>query len=161
MAKVKVKPENLGRVLQDTLRLVKRSVVKGVQAGAVSGERLLVSRTPTDRGELRRGWRTRPGGPKVPAVLHNDAPHAGIVEGGARPHPVSREGVESIMGWVRRNIGGDPEQVKRITWGIVRKLRRRGQEGTFFIRDSLDDLSAMTKVQVDARLDALSRRPPR
>lgn len=29
-----------------------------------------------------------------------DAPHAGIIELGARPHPVSREGVEAIARWV-------------------------------------------------------------
>lgn len=136
-------------------------------------------KTPVDRGELRAAWESR-GFPPTPdgataetARLANAAPHAGIIEHGARPHPVSREGVESIRQWVWRNRAkfglvtasgasgrGDrvERQVDAITWGIVRKLRRYGQKPTHFVSNEQGALTRLTKAEVEKQLAALGGR---
>lgn len=105
---IEIKPTRVAKVMARIGMRTFRACWTGAQRGAFMGKRHLVKLSPTDRGDLRRSWRVttkriRPrGGSGRPAILINDAPHAGIIEGGARPHPVSQEGIMSIAGWVAR-----------------------------------------------------------
>lgn len=113
--------------------------------------------TPSDLGQMSKSWRVvnqRRGKGKTGlsqdiCELLNDAPHAGVVESGARPHKVSPEGWWSIYEWVERHFpdaadegggldayGNDPG-FSRITWAIVRKIGREGQKPTHFVRDKM------------------------
>ena len=125
---------------------------RGLGLAAHRSKAEISKRTPVDLGQLRASWRVRPGHGELAAELVNDAPHAGIVELGARPHPVSREGQEAIYEWARRHFGlrgargkvrriqggafEDP-MLRRITMGIVMKIRRKGQRPTYFVRRRL------------------------
>lgn len=148
-------------------RAVYRGMVAGIRRGAFAGKRHMVKASPTDRGDLRRSWRVERGvvptrGDAEPARLVNDAPHAGIVEGGARPHSVNRAGRESLMGWVRRHFPGEPvREQRRIVWGIIKKLRREGQKPTWFVRNSLDILTNLAAVAVQKQLMRVAARRPR
>lgn len=161
-------PSQVPGLIRRINRAVYRGTVAGIRRGAFAGKRHLVPKTPVDRGDLRRSWRvirgatpTR-GGDAIPAQLANDAPHAGIIEGGARPHSVSREGRDSLLRWVRAHFPGESETgQRRIVWGIVKKLKREGQKPTWFIRDSLDDLARLASIEVQKQLMRVAARKPR
>lgn len=84
---------------------VRSAIVKGARSGANAGKAILVKRSPKDTGQLKAAWRVSRGEGMDLAQIYNDAPHAGVVEAGARPHPVSAEGRKAINEWVRRHFG--------------------------------------------------------
>lgn len=110
-----------------------------MKLAAHRGRTLLVRKSPVDRGNFKNAWRVRTiaGG----AEIQNDAPYAGIIELGARPHPVSREGIEALTGWARRHFPGvDEKEHKSIAFAIAAKLKKYGQKPTYLVRDSMDEL---------------------
>lgn len=114
-AAIQTTPAKLGALLRRRDNAARRAVQRAVLRGAARGQAHLRRATPTDQGQLKASWEIKRTGAGINptaaaftrscilAVLQNDAPHAGIVELGARPHPVSREGWESIYFWVYRN----------------------------------------------------------
>ncbi len=102
------------RDLPDALRRdearVRAAIARGARAGAERGRAFIAKRTPTDLGQLKASWKVIPGPTVVPpsgtltlTQLQNTAPHAGVVEMGARPHAVNPEGWAAIYEWVRRH----------------------------------------------------------
>ncbi len=144
--------------------------------GAERGRAIMVRKTPVDTGATRAAWKvfTSSLGNEV-ARLANDAPHIGVIEGGARPHPVSDIGILAIERWVARHSeiwqsaqdAGDgrmltrEEAIASVTHGIVWKLRTEGQEPTYFIRDALPELRRAMASEVTALMRELLKAPPR
>jgi hypothetical protein len=112
-----------GSVLIDMKRLpealrrdeeaVRAGIVRGVNAGLERGRAIMVKATPVDQGQLRASWHVmrrvngarglNTMGTASVGELRNDAPHAGIVELGARPHGLSPAGWAALYEWVRRH----------------------------------------------------------
>lgn len=110
MARVPVSIEQLPKELARLERSLKQAIGRGARNGARRGRTLLVQRSPKDQGLLKAAWRTTADRPstartQVVAETFNDAPYAGVVEMGARPHPVSEEGQLAIYEWVKRHFG--------------------------------------------------------
>lgn len=180
MAIIKITANQLPKELRARVEKTPIVLQRGIVTAAHRGRTYMVRKTPRDRGQLRNAWRVRfrRGGKYVGCNLVNDAPYAGVVEHGARPHAVSREGWESIYEWVRRKglvteeflgwekagRGGGRVQVRKtrkikaggfddpdisaITWGIVKKLQRVGQAPTYFVKLSLPRLSKLMRLEV-------------
>lgn len=153
---------------------------RGIRAGAARGRAELVRRTPKDQGHMKAAWRDT--GASVAATdtaspvaeVYNDAPYAGIVEAGARPHAVSEEGKQAILEWVKRHLpelmGHDRAAfIKRRKWtnyaemeakeimeAIVWRIRTKGQPPTYFIRDTLPKLSEFAAAEVARELRSLA-----
>jgi hypothetical protein len=162
MAKrVSIRMNRLPEALRKTPGRTYAAVAKGSRRGAFWGLRHLVPRTPTDRAELRRSWRVlrralpQKGDAEV-AVLLNDAPYAGIIEGGARPHPVSAEGRERIRAWAKRTLGLPEAELDSFVWHFAEKLRREGQRPTFFVRDELEKVRDLVGEAIEAALAQLA-----
>lgn len=103
-------PKMVAGAVKRSAALVREGIRRGAIRGAERGRAFIVTKTPTDQGQLKASWHVRPGiptaiqrGTAILAELLNDAPHAGIVERGARPHPVSPEGWMAIYDWVMRH----------------------------------------------------------
>lgn len=81
------------------------SFQRGIIDGARRGKAHLVrqSRHIVDLGEFWNSW-FDPSSKGSTITLRNDAPHAGIIERGARPHNVSEEGQLALLDWVLRNV---------------------------------------------------------
>jgi len=103
MPTFKVPPAELGRVLRRHAEMGPRVARMGLRVGVERGRALVVRRTPVGipPGAMRQAWAVFPWG-ALGWKLDNSSPHSAIVEAGARPHPVSREGVEAIREWVAR-----------------------------------------------------------
>lgn len=113
MGTVKVREQDLPRMLDLGERRIRRAIAAGALAGAHRGRTLMTGRTPVDRGQLKAGWKVKAGAPEFGgmfdetlAELGNDAPHLSFVELGSRPHAVSPEGWQAIYEWVRRHFRG-------------------------------------------------------
>lgn len=110
---VSIDARKLPAALRRNEEEVRNAIARGVSAGLERGRGIMVRATPTDQGQLRASWhvmRRVNGATGMPrtglgtvAELRNDAPHAGIVELGARPHGLSPEGWAAIYEWVRRH----------------------------------------------------------
>lgn len=135
------------------------AVRRGLFKAALVGEAIVAAKTPVDRGQLRNAWKVVP--TPTGAELFNDAPHAGIVELGSRPH---RPPFRPILEWVVRVLGTgkksfeDYSEVEPHLFGIakaiVRKIEAEGTRPRYMVRDSLPKLTLIAKKKVDAELAA-------
>lgn len=95
----------------------------------------------TDEGVLKGGIRVietgARGNVQTTSGVTGDAPHTGIIELGARPHPVSAEGREAIKAWCMRKLDLDEKEAERATFLICRKIAREGAKGHHIFRDSM------------------------
>ena len=190
---IKTTPKKLVQQLKRRNAATLRAIARGALRGAHRGRAIVVKETPVDQGQLKASWRVNPGdqallrgksslrsrifGGRL-ASLDNDAPHAGIVELGARPHPVSQEGLQAIADWAIRNLdigvsagpvqkgSGGRRKFQRdereriameIATAIARKIRKYGQEPTYFIKGSLPLLHQAVEIEVTKAIAAVAR----
>jgi hypothetical protein len=185
--------KDLPKVLSRQQERIFAATVRGMQAGAQAAIPHLRKATPKDRGHAKAAWHWKKvsgNGPLV-ATAFNDNPIIGILENGARPHGVSKEGQEAIYEWVLRNmrmIGGRKEGyaavhgselhegqrrrtfksvdsgealARQITFLICRKIRKYGQKPHFFVRELLPLLSQIAHGEVERCHRELSNMPDR
>jgi hypothetical protein len=165
-----IRPGQLGPMLRRQGREQAHAIARGIRRAKVRGIGVLKANTPkNDTGLLKNAWIVTESG------VQNTAPYAGIIERGARPHMMNREGIAALTEWVRRKglvvrmvKSGPVSKARRLTkteasadrdvqsivWAIVGKLKKEGQEGTFYIENSLPRLTEILEEEI---LDALSR----
>ncbi len=98
MSVVHLKPGELEKVLKQTGRRMPKVVKDACKIAAERGRAVLVGKTPVYESEMKNAWKVASKGRDVAIV--NQAPHAGIVERGARPHGVNAEGRKALREWV-------------------------------------------------------------
>lgn len=178
--KIKVDPRRLGDVLRAHQRLAPTAFLRGARVSAEKVVSKAKRQSPVNDGAFRAAW-----GVEVRADMvrvKNDAPYAGIIERGARPHSVSAEGVEAIRQWVikkglvrvtqplKKGVQG-PERmrpVKRseaegeigylideVVWAIVNKIKHEGQKGTFILRKLAEQAGDDLRREVERQLQKL------
>lgn len=121
------------------------AVERGIVSAALLGAELLAARAPKDLGILKRSARAVPQSPGAYIVL--DAPHAGIVERGARPHWAP---IGPLLAWAKRHTG--PADAYRLAKAVQAKIARVGQRPTYFVRRSLPELRKILKAEVEREL---------
>jgi hypothetical protein len=89
----------LPAAMQREIQRNKQASILAMIDTARQAERIVVNESPTDQGIFREAWRVVE--TLVGAELINDAPHAGIVEEGSRPH---RPPSQPIREWIIRNM---------------------------------------------------------
>ena len=160
--RINITPGKLPTALREREAATKRAIQAGIRSGAERGRGILVNETPVDQGQLRASWKVRRAVAGLEAILLNDAPHAGVIEAGARPHPVSAAGREAIANWAwrnRRTLGIQTrEDAVRVAWAIAAKIRREGQVGQFFVRKSLPAVGRALVHEVDRMLRRLANK---
>ncbi len=185
---MQIRPDQVEGMIKARSDATRKALVRASNRAALRSQALMVRRTPVDQGQLKNSWRVVLGSLAVTtavqelAALVNDAPHAGIVELGARPHKVSAEGWAAIYLWVYRHrhlfgfvtksgrtararatrgnvrarIDVNPE-LERITWGIVKRIEKEGQKPTFFVRDSLPVLNEILGEEVNKQIERVAK----
>lgn len=171
MPTFRIDPSQLGALFRQQAAAQPAVLHKGAIRGAAHGAAVMPKRSPVDLGFLAASWHLdmTPGAVSV----YNDAPYAGIMERGARPHKTSREARDALYAWVVRHldyfVAGDigemtPERThiiaRRITWGITVHWERYGREGTFFVRDSLPMLRKLSAEAMRAEIIEFFTKPP-
>lgn len=144
----------LSKQINKDMKAITKAVKYGVKNGANKGKNLMKSVTPVDQGLMKKSWNVIEEDNKI--TINNDAPHAGIVEYGARPHSVNQEGFEAIKAWCSRKLPGASEkEINSFTYAIINKIKNQGQEGTFIVRDNLDTLVSLVFDEIKSELDKL------
>lgn len=173
---ITIEAKDASKFLRALDQAARRKMRIALQSGAERGRSIMVRRTPVDTGHMRAAWRvfmTALG--NEAAKLTNDHPAIGVVEAGARPHPVSDLGILAIERWVGRHPdiwqgaqsgpGGRmltrEQAISAITHGIVWKLRTEGQEPTYFVRDALPHLRRAIAREVMRMMRELLAAPPK
>jgi hypothetical protein len=136
--RIKIPHNKLGqRIIRDNQR-GQAAMRKAAHSTAEIARNILSQAAPVDLGELKASLRVeRHAFGTSLATVVADAPYAGIIERGARPHPVSRAGIESLTRWAMRKMR-EPEDVARgIAFAIDTKLRERGQKPTWWFKSRL------------------------
>lgn len=188
MATYRIEPDKLGRALINEGHKTAKAYRRGVTRAAHRGKVRLVAATKEKGvdylGQFRNSFHVdeRPSGP----VLYNDAPHAGILELGARPHPVSKEGIDALTEWAKvklmesgprrpakksvpltakadaaygKRVDDFEAEARSIAFAIARKIRREGQKGRFIFRDELPTLVRYVAEEVHRAIDQMKKGP--
>lgn len=173
-----IRPDQLAAALRGEAKGVLQSIRRGAKLAAHRGRAHLIAETDrkgvTDRGQYKNSFRVLPGTGTTMATLINDAPYAGIIELGARPHPVSQEGLQAIAEWVKRKFNpqvfGPAQRVRNakgrlvykkpsnddaamdIARAIARKIAREGQKAKHVFADSIETLTRYLHEEVEAQI---------
>ncbi len=180
MSVIRLTPQQLTAQIRKDAREFPRQIRRGLLKAAKRGERLLGKAMPVGTtGHLKNAWEVEMVGNDVHLV--NRAPHAGIMERGARPHKVSVEGQEQIRQWIRKILktrvasvarqrkayGGEDrgfgklrqnvkqneaDYIEEILQGILWKIRTKGQEGRYIVKGSIPELQKYAQEEVERQL---------
>ena len=143
---IRISEKDLAKDLRRRFRASRRGVDKALRKATQRGRSLLARRTPVDTGHMKNAWRATKTG------IINDAPHAGIIETGARRHKVNRAGIEALAGWAQRVLGVDEKEARGVAFAIASKLAKRGQKGKFIVRDALPELRKFVRLAFEQNL---------
>lgn len=96
---IRVGAGELGPLIQSIKRGARQSIDEGMMIGAQRSVSYLKRISPVYDGLFRAAWKCfRTSSTEV--QIRNDAPYAGVLEAGARPHKVSKEGQEALRQWI-------------------------------------------------------------
>lgn len=161
MSIITIKPSQLAGALHKEAVRFTKATLQACHGAARKLQTHLKNQTDelgvTDTGHYKNAWKVQKTGRGASVV--NDAPYAGIIEMGARPHKVSKAGIEAIAKWVerkllvaqgpvhekksasgritRKNPSVDKSGAMSIAYAIAKKIEREGVKGRFIARDAL------------------------
>lgn len=167
---VKIEADKVARALDQRNTAAGRAILRGLKRGAQRGRLILVRRTPRDRGTLAAAWDVE-ASKKLPTgrgtfeavAIFNDAPYVSVVERGTRaPYHISRKGIENLVRWAKRKFGYSEEDARNVAWGIAKRYATKRRKGTYFVRDSVEEIGDAAMKEVMREIGKLSReRNPR
>jgi hypothetical protein len=123
------------------------AVVRGIASAILLSAEVVRRAAPKDTKELTKSVRgvLQPGG----GYIIVDAPHAGVVEMGARPHWTS---VKNLIPWCMRHF--PRSEAVRVAYALQAKIAREGQKPTYFMRKTLPIQRRILKAEVERELRA-------
>ncbi len=155
MPSIPMTPHGLVVELKRHAKILPEVLERGLVRAARRGAAHMPGQTPTDMGQARNSWHVveGPGG----IGLENNAPHAAIIELGARPHRVNAEGKQAIAEWAMRKLGLDEKAAKSFSFALAKKIEKEGQAPTYFVRAELEKLASFIGPEVEAELDKFTK----
>lgn len=134
---INISGKDLPRALVAELGLTRKAIERAARSAALRLKAYLVKQSDalgiTDTGLYKRSFVVDG------TSVVNESPHGGVIELGARPHAVSREGIEALASWARRKLKiRSRSEALGVAYAIAEKIRVNGQEARYVMRDSLD-----------------------
>ena len=143
MSVVSIKPAQLAPKLMAQHKGMHRAMFVAAKKAAYRFKATLMAACDdegiTDTGMLKNSWKVS--SDSKGSSVFSTAPHAGIIELGCRPHPVSKEGREAIAGWARRKLGLSEKEAESAAYAIALKIKREGQKPKYLVRKQLPKAS--------------------
>jgi hypothetical protein len=96
-------PAQVKGVLARTNRVILKNSKRAILEAAALGAELVARDAPVDTGRLKQSVRLRRKGASGHPEVVADAPYAGVVEAGSRPHWAP---LQPLVKWVRRHVQG-------------------------------------------------------
>ena len=129
---------------EENIELYKKTIIDNLQKNLIE----LIKNSPVDTGLYAQSWELLIS--EKEAFLGNDAPHAAIIEYGARPYTPP---IGPLLNWARRVLK-QPENTSHV-WALARYTQNKIEEFGMDPKHILTD--ATEKIVNDIRLD-LKRR---
>jgi hypothetical protein len=162
MSAVTIKPGQLAGALREEFTRVRRAQIIACHAAANRFQAFLAEQTDarglTDTGLFKAGWRVARLQNGRGSVTYNDAPYAGIIEEGARPHKVSGAGIAAIARWAARKLGVAKRDALGVAMAIAKKIETQGQKPTYMVRDAMPMARKFYAAELVRLLRSRSRR---
>jgi len=84
------------------------------------------------------------------AIVGMDAPHAAIIEEGARPHFPP---LQPLRDWVRvKGFASDPDEVDSIAYAVAKKISKRGIEPRHYFKASMIRLDSIIDHEIESEI---------
>lgn len=97
-----VNAKDLPKLLAHTRKVIKKAHQRAILESVAVGAELVATRVPVDTGRLKQSVRLRRKGKSGFPEIVADAPYAGVIEAGSRPHWAP---LRPLLGWVKRKVG--------------------------------------------------------
>jgi hypothetical protein len=172
-------PEQVPGLLKRHAKEMPEAIARGAFRAANRARTRLVRVSPVDQGQYKNSWTIK----EVKSffrryvVVVNDAPHAGIIELGARPHKVNREGIEALKEWAKRHmllgaqravrrvrkanrasVQADVDaEATRVAFAIAKKIEKYGQRGRFVVERQMPHITRWLAQEMAKELDRTLR----
>lgn len=157
MSEIVIEPAKLGEALANIAKEHRKALDSAAKAAALKLKAYLVQYTDelgiTDTGVYKNSFVV------TDNSVNNEAPHAGIVELGARPHAVSEEGRQAIKSWCMRKLGLDEKEAESASWAIANKIRMVGQTPRYVMRDSIPKAREFFNEEFSRIMKGLENKP--
>jgi len=117
--------KEMGKWSKEHVQNLKNAAVVGI-AGSIP---MLVQASPVNTGQYASSWDMSVG--ELNIILGNYAPHAPIIEAGARPFTPP---IAPLLAWAKRVLqdGSQPPEysprVRALAWGVRKKIEKEGMK---------------------------------
>lgn len=113
--------KELGEFTEESLKVQKQAVVSGM----VKSIPELVRTSPVDTGQYANSWDISLS--ETRAILGNFAPHAPVIERGARPF---KPPIKPLLAWAKRVLksSSQPPNYDSEVWGLARGVQKKIME---------------------------------
>lgn len=167
-----VSPRDIARVLRNTDKVLRTSVKRAVIEAAAVGAEIVANDAPVDTGRLKQSVVMRRRGKSGHPEVIAQAPYAGVVEVGSRPHVPP---LLPLVAWVRRHAGDfglsnggrardargrfvTTGQAVAIARRIQRAIARRGTRPRYYMKNNLGRMEQVLKTLMrESKARALSQ----
>lgn len=138
---------------------IQGAVVRGLRSAAQRGVGIIVQEIDTaqphpavNTGGMRQSARAvnTPDG----AIVEVDAPHAAIINNGARPF---NPPIRPLVVWAMRKFGVTEREAWRIAKGVAKKIAAQGIEPRFFFDKAMKRIEEIVDQEVQHELSALGK----
>lgn len=152
MAVVEIKVDQFQRVLKKYLKKSKEEIKQASIETVVDYVPKLVKESPVDTGEYAASWDTSEEHDRV--LLGNFAPHAPIIEFGARPFTPP---LKPLLAWAKRVLksGSQPPDYEPKVWALARATQRKIAKEGMQPKHVLTNAIPKILEDIKSRLDAL------
>lgn len=154
MAKIKVRLKHFGKIWESAFADKRKAMEKGLIEGVLTGQTIVMENSPVDTGLYQASWSTELTGPGI-AVLGNTAPHAPIIEYGARPHTPP---IGPLLAWAKRVLQdpSQPPNYSSAVWGLAkgtqRKIAKYGQDPKNVLTNAIPLIEEAIKREIKRRI---------
>jgi hypothetical protein len=143
---IRIDIKDLPREIEARVKAVGKMVENSARSAARKALPVIKAKTPVDTYRAQESWELTDGVGKRNIInIYNGAPYVGILESGARPHPVSKEGVQNIAEWAARKFGADDKEAMLIAISIAKKIELEGSKALKMVESTLPEATEMAK----------------
>lgn len=157
MPTIRVQNRQMSTVIKSDARLNRTAMGNAIEKASerfIKYLRRVSPRGATD--EYRNSWETEGKGLGLRVI--NSAPYAGIIERGARPHPVNQKGIEKLILWARAKITNNQMEAEEIAHRIAWSIRQNGSRAFHVLEKALPRLEELFDEIVEREIESTRRR---
>jgi hypothetical protein len=157
MPTIKVDIRDFSKEWAKAVPKMREAMGRGLLSGVLQGQVLVMQNSPVDTGLYQSSWDTR----KISDTrvqLGNSAPHAPVIEYGARPH---RPPLRPLLAWAKRVLK-DPSappnyspNVWKLARGTQNKIAKYGQPPKRILTNAIPNIVKFIKNNIRKELDAV------